>query len=285
MKTVGIVGAGRVGLTLGYLLQSRGYTVAGACCRRPESTSRACQVLKCPVVPAREFVPRSDLVIIATPDDVISTVTATLAASGCFRNGQLVLHTSGARTSADLRAAAEAGACTLSFHPLRAFPQFHPSTRLEGCLVAGEGDTSALDRGEELARALGARWQCLRPGAKLRYHAGAVMACNYLVVLLDAAYGLLEEAGFAPARAREALDPLVRGTLDHVLALGPAAALTGPVARGDVETVSGHMEQLDPSGRRLYCQLGLRALELARAQGLDAGAAGRLRAIFEEGCR
>jgi len=281
MQRVAVLGAGRVGLSLGLMLKSRGYEVVGACCRRVENTERACQLLGCPEASRLEFVPVADVVIISTPDHAIASVAAELRAAGCFRPGQLVMHTSGARTSADLAPAAASGALTLSFHPLQTFPRCE-TVSLEGVLVVGEGEGPALAAGQALARVLGARWQSLRPGAKPLYHAAAVMTCNYLVVLLDVALHLMAAAGFAEEPARAALEPLVRSTLESVVHLGPAAALTGPVARGEVETVATHLRCLDPQDRNLYSVLGVRAVELARSRGLSEQDACRLRALFEE---
>lgn len=282
MKRVAVVGAGRVGLSLGLLFKSCGHVVVGACCRRVENTTRACRMLGCHESSPLEFIPCADLVVFATPDHAIAPLAAELAAARCFRPGQLVLHTSGARTSADLAPASAAGALTLSFHPLQTFAHFDPDISLEGVLVVGEGCEAALAAGQELARALGARWQSLYPGAKPLYHAAAVMASNYLVVLLDVACGLLEQAGFTEKLARASLAPLVRSTLENVVRLGPAAALTGPVARGEVETVATHLRCLDPEDRRLYSLLGLHALELARSRGLSGDDGSKLRVLFEE---
>lgn len=282
VQRVSVLGAGRVGLSLGLMLKSRGYEVVGACCRRVENTVRACRMLGCHESSPFDFVPHADLVIFATPDHAIAPLAAELAAAGCFRPGQLVLHTSGARTSADLAPAAAAGALTLSFHPLQTFPGFDPGASLKGSLVVGEGSAAALAAGQDLAQVLGARWQSLQPGAKPLYHAAAVMACNYLVVLLDVASSLLKDAGFTEELARTSLAPLMRSTLENVVQLGPAAALTGPVARGEVETVAAHLRCLDSEDRNLYSLLGLRALKLARSRGLGQEAACKLQARFEE---
>jgi predicted short-subunit dehydrogenase-like oxidoreductase (DUF2520 family) len=109
----------------------------------------------------------------------------------------------------------------------------------------------------------------LPPRVKPVYHAGAVFASNYFVVVEAVAQRLLRHAGLSDAEAWQALQPLVQGTLDNLVRDGPPAALTGPVARGDVATIARHLESLTLDDANLYRALGRAALELARKRGLD----------------
>ena len=155
--------------------------------------------------------------------------------------------------------------------------------RLRGAFAGLEGDDRALDAGEQLAGALGMHPVRLAPGGKAAYHAGAVIASNYVVVLASLAEGLARRAGVPPAEARALYLPLMQGTVAN-LALGPASALTGPVRRGDAATVRRHLAALAPEDRALYRALGLVALGLARDAGLgEAAAAAIERALAGEG--
>jgi predicted short-subunit dehydrogenase-like oxidoreductase (DUF2520 family) len=109
----------------------------------------------------------------------------------------------------------------------------------------------------------------IAPARRPVYHAAAVFGSNYLVALTAATVRLLLDAGVAERDAFPALMPLLRGTLDNIEQLGVSAALTGPIARGDLETVRLHLSRLSPAQRRLYCALGRESLDLARAAGLD----------------
>jgi predicted short-subunit dehydrogenase-like oxidoreductase (DUF2520 family) len=121
--------------------------------------------------------------------------------------------------------------------------------------------------------------------AKPLYHAAAVMACNYVVALEDVAVEMAAEAGLPRERALEALLPLVRGTVENLAQVGLPDALTGPIARGDVETVQRHLEALGPLGpapNQIYRVLGRAALRVARARGgISAERAARITEMLE----
>jgi predicted short-subunit dehydrogenase-like oxidoreductase (DUF2520 family) len=234
--------------------------------RRPEDTHRAA------------------LVLIAVPDDSIGAVAEDLARGQAVGERHVVLHLSGLLDRDALRPLAVTGAALGSFHPLQSIADpSTASTRLRGAFAGLEGDTRALDAGERLAGALGMHPVRLAPGAKAAYHAGAVIASNYVVVLASLAEGLALKAGVPPAEARALYLPLMQGTVAN-LTLGPASALTGPVRRGDVATVHRHLAALAPGDRALYRALGLVALSLAREAGLgEAQAAAVERALTDEG--
>jgi predicted short-subunit dehydrogenase-like oxidoreductase (DUF2520 family) len=140
--------------------------------------------------------------------------------------------------------------------------------------VEGEGAAGAL--AERIVAACGGRVLRVRPGGKAIYHAAAVFAANYAVALLGVGERLMERAGIAPEEARAALAGLAAGAVANTAAHGPAAALTGPVARGDEATVRLHLARLSAEERPLYCLLGKETLRLARAAGLDPEAADRV---------
>jgi predicted short-subunit dehydrogenase-like oxidoreductase (DUF2520 family) len=263
---VAIIGAGRMGRGLRVALQEAGVeaTLVDRA-RRPEDTLRAA------------------LVLIAVPDDSIGAVADDLARDRAVGERHVVLHLSGLLDRDALRALAITGAALGSFHPLQSIADpSTASTRLRGAFAGLEGDTRALDAGEWLAGALGMHAVRLGPGAKAAYHAGAVIASNYVVVLASVAEGLALKAGVPPADARALYLPLMQGTVAN-LTLGPASALTGPVRRGDAATVRRHLAALAPADRALYRALGLVALSLAREAGLgQAPAAAVERALTDE---
>jgi len=225
------------------------------------------------------------LVLLAVPDDAIGGVAEELARARAVSARQVVLHLSGRLDRRALGPLAATGAALGSFHPLQsvADPSDAPG-RLAGAFAAIEGDARAVAAGEGLAAALGMRPVRLEPGAKPAYHAGAVIASNYLVVLADVAERIAREAGLAPEDAAKLYLPLMRGTAAN-LEQGPAGALTGPIRRGDAATVRAHLEALSPGDRELYRVLGRAALELARRGGLPDAAAARIERELEGGER
>jgi len=262
---VAIVGQGRMGRGLAAALEAGGVAVrlVGRR-RRPEDTRGA------------------DLVLIATPDDAIAAVAAELAREQAIVEAKVVLHLSGLLDRTALHPLASIAAGLGSFHPLQsvADPVTAPE-RLRGAYAALEGDEPALAAGEDLAAVLGMHGIRLAPGTKAAYHAGAVLTSNYVVVLASVAEQLAREAGVPPADAVRLYLPLMQGTVAN-LALGPAAALTGPIRRGDVATVRRHLAVLDPEQRLVYRTLGLAAVPLAREAGLAEAAAAAVQAALLE---
>lgn len=173
--------------------------------------------------------------------------------------GAVLFHCSGARASADLAAAARAGALVASVHPIRSFAD--PAAvagDFAGTFCGIEGDAAALALLEPALRRSGARPLRIDAGAKTVYHAAAVFASNYLVTLLDTSLRAYQAAGMAEHEARELLRPLVTETVANVLRLGPAAALSGPIARGDLDTVARQQQALaawDGDAGALYAAL------------------------------
>ena len=191
-----------------------------------------------------------------------------------------MLHTSGALTAGVLAPVAEAGAAVGSWHPLQTFTASKATEAFDGIYVALEGDAPAVEAGRQLARSLGARTLALAPEAKVRYHLAASMASNYLVTLLALVAEVLGDVGLGRQEAAALVRPLVDGTWRNLATLLPEDALTGPIVRGDAETVAGHLEALRrhlPHLVPVYAALGVEAVRLsARSGRLDDEDAQRL---------
>lgn len=217
------------------------------------------------------------VVVLAVPDDAIAPLARALARAGTLGSHQVVLHLSGLLDHGALAALSGSGAALGSLHPLQTLvePERVPE-HLRGAWAAVEGMPRAIEMAERLARDIGLRPFRLRAEDKPRYHAGAVFASNYFVVVEAIAQDLLRSTGLSEADAWSALAPLAGGTLDNLARRGPLGALTGPVARGDAETVARHLAALTGGERELYRQLGKVALDLARRRGLDEAAAARV---------
>lgn len=268
---VGIIGAGRTGLTIGYLLKQAGWPIIGLINKTRESSERAAHILECRVLGSPLEVARAaELVMITTPDGVIKEVCDEIAARGGFREGQSVIHMSGALGSDVLAGAERKGAFVASVHPGQSFARFDPCISLEGVYFAIEGNEEALRFARLVVETLRGIPLEIRPGAKPLYHASLCVASNYLVAIMDLATTLLEGAGLERAIAREALMPLANWTLRNVALLGSEDALTGPIARGDVGTVKLHLSGLDEFGPEiapLYRKLGIHTAKIALRKG------------------
>lgn len=269
MATLNLVGAGHVGRALGRLFATAGvFTVQDILTRSAAGAQaaadfigagRACATLA-QMRPARVW-------MLAVGDDAIGPACAALAGSGQLA-GAVVFHCSGAKASGELQAAREAGALVASVHPVRSFadPQA-VAADFAGTFCGIEGDAEALALLEPAFGAIGARLVRIDPAAKAVYHAAAVFASNYLVTVVDAALRAYEAAGVPADVARELARPLALETLANVFRLGPEAALSGPVARGDFATVARQQEAVarwDAATGRLYQALVPPTADLAR---------------------
>lgn len=272
-SSLNIIGPGRVGRTLGALLQRTGLCVMQDVLSAEIATAesavsfinagRAVRVL-------RDMRP-ADLWLLTPPDAAIASVATALAAIGHVRKGDVVFHCSGSQSSGLLAPLAETGALIASVHPLKSFadPVLAVQT-FKGTYCAAEGDAAALAVLTPLFEQLGAQVAVIDPAGKTLYHAASVLVCNDLTALMEAGLRAYEQAGLARATAQAMMEPLVRETLDNIFALGTMRALTGPVARGDVDVLARQLAALDTLDPRIadaYRALNQIALDLARAQG------------------
>jgi predicted short-subunit dehydrogenase-like oxidoreductase (DUF2520 family) len=221
-------------------------------------------------------------VLLAVPDGAITPLSAELAAEGGVESRHVVLHVSGLLDREALAPLTATGAARGSFHPLQTVSD--PATaaeRFAGAYAGIEGDDRALSAADALARSLRMMPVRLPSGAKPAYHAGATFAANYTTALVAVAERLALAAGVPSEVARQLYLPLFRGAAANLEA-GPVAALTGPVRRGDVETVRAHLAALGPEERALYRLLAREALRLAREAGLDPARADRMAAALGE---
>lgn len=277
---IGFIGAGRLAGSLAVGLCAAGYRVTAVASAGDEAARRLASVIGAGVSAStpHEVTKGCDLVFLTVPDSAIAAV----AASVQWRAGQGVVHCSGALGIAALSAAATAGAMTGCFHPLQSFPsrdgdarRFHGVT----CGVEAAGSLSAVL--ERMAVDLGGHAVRLEGIDRAKYHAAAVFASNYVVSLMAAAARSWEQAGLPPDTARSALTPLLLGASQNVAARDLSEALTGPIARGDTETVERHLAALtEPDLGELYRRLG--AVLLTLDLGHSPETASRLRAILSE---
>jgi predicted short-subunit dehydrogenase-like oxidoreductase (DUF2520 family) len=277
---VGIIGPGRAGLGLAIALAAAGYDVRlhG---RRKKPVPRPLTLSVGPPDVPPPWITQPGIVILAVADDAIRLLADILAQGGSVRADQVVLHLSGVHGQEVLGPLVGSRAALGSLHPLQTISEpEHAAGRLKGAWAAVEGMPRAVEAAERLARDLGLRPFRLPSAAKPIYHAGAVFASNYFVVVEAVAQRLLRHAGLSEGEAWQALRPLVESTLENLSRQQLAAALTGPVARGDEATIRRHIESLTQDDALLYRALGRAALELAQKRGMDEAVATRVAAAL-----
>lgn len=283
MKT-GFIGAGKVGSAMAVGLSRLEYQISAVCSRSFASANRLsallpdCHACQQP----QEVADACDMVFITTPDDAIPNIAAQIH----WRRGQYVLHCSGTLSLDVLEPARRKGAATGSLHPLQSFASIDQAVNnLPGSTFALEGREPLLSLLKQIVPLLGGRAIVLKAGDKALYHAAAVFTSNYTVTLLGMAAKLWEAFGIPQAEAVPALLPLLRGTVNNIESIGLPACLTGPVARGDLDTIRKNLEGIAascPSLLSAYKEMGRQTIPIAIASGsIDKEKAGMLRSILD----
>jgi len=240
---IGVVGAGRVGAVLAAALRSAGHEVVAAAGESDASRGRIADLLPGVEVGKPSAVARAcDLLLLTVPDDALDNVVTMLSASGALRPGQVVAHTSGRHGLAVLDPALAVGARTVALHPAMTFTGTALDLpRLAGCVFGVTARGGDRDLVEALVADLGGRPMWVPEEQRTLYHAGLAHGANHLVTLVTQAMEMLAAAGADDPAAT--LRPLLTAALDNALDKGDSA-LTGPIVRGDVETVRAHLRDV-----------------------------------------
>jgi predicted short-subunit dehydrogenase-like oxidoreductase (DUF2520 family) len=268
-----IIGAGRVGQTLGRLAREAGFEIRDVVCRSKGSANRAVQFIGAgtPQSIFKLSLSPTDLVLIATPDDKIEDAVRQIQSSAITNT--IVLHTSGALSSEVLNRLKEKNIHVGSCHPLQSFTSpDHSLALIRKTYFCIEGDAKARRVARRFVKLIGAHAFEIKTEMKNLYHAAAVLSSGGVTTLLSMALELLVHCGLKEPEARKVLLPLVEGTLANIQTVGAAQALTGPIRRGDAGTVERNMRALnlvDKPALEIYRLLGQRSLRLVEQTRTD----------------
>lgn len=273
--TVTIIGTGALGAALAQALFENNYSITGLFNRRhrkAEALSRKVGALHFSEFP-ESIDELGSIIFLTVQDSEIKSAAQSLSRIADDFNGHIVVHCSGSKAAHLLDPLEVKGAQIAAFHPLQTFTSESGVQDFRNIYFDVEANNATYHRLQELANSLGARTMRISAADKPYLHAAAVMASNYLVTLLESSGAVAGMGGLKPEEALKALLPLVRTTLQNVELEGTLKALTGPVKRGDAETVSLHLELLsnDKDLLSLYKKLGLETLELAVKGNLLSG--------------
>ena len=280
--TISIIGLGKVGTALLKVLSSQGYQIISAVYKGTVSeTLRTAH----PKTKFSEAIPDAlddlgDLILITVPDDAITEVVNELDQTFHSLKFKAVAHCSGTHSSAILKPLSDKGAKIASFHPNQSITA--SAATFKGTWFDAEGDEELIARFKTIADDLEAELIEIKAEQKPYLHASAVIASNYLVVLANLMTRVSDLGGLNEDLTLKALIPLMRNTLVNIEQNGVADALTGPIARGDVNTVKGHIELLssDPDLTELYKKLGREALNLSGVETTDPDAFVKLQSLL-----
>lgn len=285
-----LFGAGRLGSTLARLWQDQhtfetqqlltqhAHSAKAACAFIGISNDAACW--------QTEQLNSAQNWLLACPDSQLANAVETLVQRQLVASGGVVFHCSGAISSELLSPLREQGIACASIHPVHSFASPDKSIQqFSGSHCAAEGDQQALDLLLPAFESIGAQPFNVPPEQKLLYHAGSVMACNYMVSLIQASLDTFALANVEPQQAKALLAPLLQGTLDNILKQDSAAALTGPIARGDVSLVAKQLsalQQQNPELADIYRVMGQNSIAIAADAGLSVDKQQQFKHLFEK---
>jgi predicted short-subunit dehydrogenase-like oxidoreductase (DUF2520 family) len=245
-RSVSIVGAGRLGRALGRSLRRLGWSIGPVVTRSAAHSRAAVRAIGAgkPLATLTSEVMDSNVILLATPDDVLADMAGQLAKlTGNKCRGKIVLHGSGALDNSVLRALARCGAATGSIHPMQTFTK-NSQPSLKGVIFAIEGHPRARRAAGAMARSLGGVPVSVASSSKPAYHAAGTLVAGHALALTEAAAQMLIKLGFTRPHALQTLLPLMRQMLDNFEKHGPRAAWTGPASRGDFATLAKHRAAL-----------------------------------------
>jgi predicted short-subunit dehydrogenase-like oxidoreductase (DUF2520 family) len=272
-----LVGPGKVGIALSALLVRSGHELAGCWSRSGEGCLRCEKHLG--LSPSTGDMPRMigevDFILITASESALPELSRMIGRTGFLHEGQMLLHTSGLYPAAALEAASGPGIHLGSLHPAQSIPSVEAGLALlKRSLFTVEGDVKAVELGSRLVEDIGGRALPLEPAAKPLYHCSLATASNFLVLLAWLSGRMLVDAGIDEGSSRELVRTIMKGTQANLERMKFEDALTGPVLRGDWQTVKAHLDTLKsafPEALPLYRAASRQLITISRErkQALD----------------
>lgn len=268
VTNIGIIGAGKVGASLGAYFSKRGLTVTGfydVCEANAHAAANRINARRYDGLD--DILSGNDVALITVPDDLIAEVWK--QCRHLPMKGKCVFHCSGVLGSDVFAGHEEAGVHVGSMHPVCAVNSADSSEVFSGKFFVLEGDQTGLEMMKSLMTTMGNEYKVIPTGQKKKYHAAAAASSNLFCALADMAESWMRDCGFDARSAHEMLTPMMLGNMANVAEQGAVAALTGPVERGDAGTVAKHLSVLDGDDREIYRLLSLRLVAIARQKHPD----------------
>jgi predicted short-subunit dehydrogenase-like oxidoreductase (DUF2520 family) len=283
---IGIIGAGKVGISIGYVLKQKGMDIGAVSDIFEASIDTAKTYLGDDVLYVNdniEVVKASDIIAVTTQDRIIKEVALEIIEKMESLEGKLFFHTSGAHPATLLSPLETKGARLGALHPLQTFPDIDSAINvLPDTYIFIEGGEDSIDVLREIGANLGSGVVRLKGEEKVLYHLCAVIVCNLLCALLYAGENIMDKIDIK----LQPFFPIIKATLNNIENKGPLMSLTGPIVRGDMETVISHLEAMQGMElyKKVYKSLSLVALDMAKERG-DIGmeALEKLEAILVQG--
>lgn len=289
--TIAIIGAGKVGSVLGKVLVQRGAKIVAVVSRSLSSAQKAGRFLGCRnASTSLSAIPvNTDFILIATPHAAVEQVALDLSRTSHLDfNNLAVCHASGMLTAGVLEPVRRRGTTVFSFHPLQTFPRDFPVSKIVptalGIYYGVDGTAEGIRMARRLARMLEGKVIIIPPERRAFYHAACVLASNHLATMLSILEGMFGTLKTSEKNFFPVFEPIILATLRNIKSTSPAEALSGPVARGGVETVADHFRAIKSDSPQLipyFARLSLETIDLAVAKGsIGEAQAGALRTLI-----
>ncbi|OPY19104.1 MAG: Rossmann-like domain protein [Syntrophus sp. PtaB.Bin075] len=286
-ERIAILGTGKVGTAVGYLLRSAGRSIVAVADKNSSALEKSLPYTGGkPCTHLSEAAAAANTIFITAPDDEIAGICAKLEEAAAISPGDRVIHMSGAGGLDLLEPARRAGALIASIHPIQSFADIEGAIKnLPGSTFGITAQPEIIDWSENLVRDLGGFSFLIAESDKPLYHAAACMASNYFTTLMHIVETIYSSLGLTHEDALKAFWPLVRGTMKNIERGGTVQALTGPIARGDTGTIRKHLAALNeklPQFLKIYKTLGVLTVDLGlEKQTLDEERATVIKRLLE----
>ncbi len=263
LTRINIIGAGKLGETLARDIVNHKISNILSICNKSYTSSQkvASRLKQATAYKAIQDLPSAEITFITTPDDSITACANELANNKSIINGHIIIHCSGVLSSESLKCLQKKGCLTLSLHPMRSFTNLNSTFNDTFCAV--EGDINAIKIVKNLFKPLQLKIFDIDKINKASYHCGGVFASNYLIAILRQSQLCYQQAGIDSKLALNIATALSQSTLNNVnQSKSLTSSLTGPLARGDLQTIEKHLKVIKPNTKKLYQGLAINLLEL-----------------------
>ncbi len=287
---IGFIGAGKVGKALGLYFKAHGLKIAGYYSRTSESAAQAAAMTFSKAFAAlKALADSSDVVFIAVPDQSLAEIDSKISdlmQDRSIDTENIWIHVSGAHPSDCLAGIKSAGSAVGSMHPLQSFGDPRTSAaKLDRTWFTLEGTGKAVVAIKEILDKTGGKYSLINVESKPLYHAGACVVSNFLTTLLESGIRFFEASGMDRKKIFNAIEPLIDATLANMREKGPIEALTGPIVRGDYNTITVHLKAMEahlPSELDFYSAMALKTVRMLEDRRLTHTQAEEFRHILEE---
>ena len=264
------IGGGRAGTSLAKVLQESDKFVVKAitCLTEQEAEDSANFIGNIEYVGTdnNKAIEYGNIIFITTPDDIIKKIADKISEESNLEN-KYIFHISGSRASYILKSCKIKGASIGSIHPLQSLPSFEKGAEnIKKAYFCIEGDENAVKMGQEIVGSINNQFFTIDSDMKGLYHAAAVFASNYVNAVCFEAYLIFKQLGIKEDTIFKIIKPLIKGTVNNIEELGIIDALTGPISRGDINTIKNHLGSFFKYRKKdlqLYKELGKKTVEVS----------------------